>query len=229
MSIHTVFNKILVFLRLRKKSEVHCVLASETRMFWDFQLFNIDDHNRRSRLVDFYYVLYRFFHYNPWGNPRRAYREIKWFIQRGRRGWADCDVWGLDDYLSRWLPDALRRLKKTKQGVPGSLFEDADCIPEGTWQGNPSEEGMKRASDRWDAIMDKMIAGFEANNAMQDGIYEKELGEYPLDRPAGVSAEAWEKTKNDRFARSRILDKHYEAIWQEGAALFIKHFQSLWD
>jgi hypothetical protein len=46
-----------------------------------------------------------------------------------------------------------------KHGVPGSLFEKEDCAEDG----NPSEEGMERVSARWDAIMDKMIAAFEAH------------------------------------------------------------------
>jgi hypothetical protein len=45
----------------------------------------------------------------------------KWFIKRGRRGWADCDASSLDCYLSGWLPAALRHLKKTRRGLPGIL------------------------------------------------------------------------------------------------------------
>lgn len=221
---NSIFKKIKGFLR-RKDKESDCVSLREIRPFWDFQLFNIDDHNSRSWLVDAYYSVWRFFHFNPWGNPRQAYREIKWFIQRGRRGWSDRDVWGLDDYLSGWLPDALRRLKEKKQGVPGAMFETEDCGKDG----NVTEDGMVRGEARWNAIMDKMIAGFEADAAMQDGIYEKELGSYPMDRPSGVSAGAWEKTKKERSASSRKLDEHYAAIWEEGAALFIKHYRSLWD
>jgi len=224
-----IFNKILVFLRLRKPKAEGFTLASETRMFWDFQIFNIDDHNRRSRLVDFYYVLYRFFNYNPWGNPRQAYREIKWFIQRGRRGYADCDVWSLDDYLDRWMPNALRRLKKTKQGVPSSVFEEGDYQTEGFWQGNPSEEGTERAVARWDAIMDKMIEAFEAHKRMGSGVYEDELGPYPMDRPTGISADVWEKVKHDHFEASQALTERDHKIFEEGFMLFFKHYGSLWD
>ena len=227
MMLNSIFNKILVFLRLRKKPEGFTI-ASECRMFWDFQIFNIADHNQ-SRFMDAYYAVRRFFLYNSWVNPRRAHREIKWFIQRGRRGWADCDVWSLDNYLNGWLPSALRCLKEQKQGVPSSMFEPEDCIPEGDWRGNPSEEGMVRAEARWDAIMDKMIAGFEADERSQNGLYQEELGEYPMDRPSGVSADVWEKVKRDRFEAIEVLRERDRKIAEEGMALFIKNYQSLWD
>jgi len=34
------------------------------------------------------------------GEIMRIFKEIKWFWQRGKRGWADCDVWGFQDYLT---------------------------------------------------------------------------------------------------------------------------------
>lgn len=221
---NSIFNKILVFLRLRKKADADaCISMREIRPFWDFQIFNIDDHNQ-SRLVDAYYAIWRFFHYNPWGNPRAAYREIKWFIQRGRRGWADCDTWSLDSYLSGWLPAALRHLKEHKHGVPNAVVEVEDC----GFDGNPTPEGFKRAEARWDAIMDKMIAGFEADKRLESGLYE-ELGPYPMNRPAGVSADVWEKVKDNHFKASRILMERDQKIFEEGSALFIKYWHSLWD
>jgi len=27
-------------------------------------------------------------------------RKIKWFIQRGKRGWADCDAWDFNTYVA---------------------------------------------------------------------------------------------------------------------------------
>jgi hypothetical protein len=220
------FNKILVFLRLRKK-KTHgtCIPMREVRPFWDFQLFDVADHNRRSRWVELYYILWRFFHNSPWGNPRQAYREIKWFIQRGRRGWADCDTWSLDDYLTSWLPAALRYLKEHKHGVPSAVVEAEDCREDG----QVSDEGLERAESRWNAIMDKMIEGFEADRRAQEGLYEKELGEYPMNRPAGVSADTWEKVKSDHFKASRALAERDQKLFEEGSALFLRFYHNLWD
>jgi hypothetical protein len=226
MRLNSIFYKVKVFLRIQKKyTGVHCTPLREIRPFWDFQLFNIEDHNRRSRWVDLYYVFYRFFKYSSWSSPRRAYREVKWFIQRGRRGWADCDVWSLDDYLNSWLPDAVRKLKKDSQGVPGVLVEAEDCDE----TGSTSEEGMARAVERWDTILEKIALGFEADRRAQSGLYEEELGSYPLDRPAGVSASAWVKVKDDRFAAARELEARDRQTFDEGMALFAKYWHNLWD
>lgn len=43
-------------------------------------------------------------------SPKNVLREIRWFIQRGLRGYADCDIWSLDHYLGTWLPSALREV-----------------------------------------------------------------------------------------------------------------------
>jgi hypothetical protein len=164
--------------------------------------------------------------------PSDAYYNVKWFFQRGIRGWANRDTWGLDDYLSGFLPNALRYLKEHKHGTPKhgtpmSVFPDGpEFIAE---DGNPTDEAYKIAVARWDEIMDKMIAGFEANNRLGDGLYEKEVGPYPLYRPVGVSPEAWKRVKDDHFNALRALEARDQAILEEGLALFAKHFQSLWD
>ena len=222
--LNTILHKVLVFLRIRKDTKDNYTNIRELIPFWDFQLFNSEDFNRRSKLVDAYYAVWRFFHYG-YGDPRNIYHDIRAFVQRGRRGWADRDVWSVDSYLNSWLPDALRKLKKDKHGVPMGMFEPEDMDE----HGNPSEAGMKAGETRWNIIMDKMIAGFEANKRLQEGLYEEELGEYPLDRPSGVSADAWLKVKNNRTAALPVLEARDQKIFEEGAELFIKNFHSLWD
>lgn len=49
--------------------------------------------------------------------------EVRYFIQRGRRGYSDRDMWGLDYYLTSWMPSALKQLRRTKQGTPIGLSE----------------------------------------------------------------------------------------------------------
>ncbi len=83
-----------------------------------------------------------------WEWPGDRLREIKWFIQRGRRGYADRDLWSLDWYLSDWMPKALRQLKKHHMGYPGM-------------------EGANTDSE-WKAILEKMAIGFEASNKQNE-------------------------------------------------------------
>jgi len=163
-----------------------------------------------------------------WDFPLDAYRHAEAFIQRGYRGWADRDAWSLDDYLDSFMPDALRRLKETKHGIPMDMF---DGLPDKDGDGRSyhSPETMAIAEARWDAIIDKMIAAFEASRRISDSMYEPELGPYPLDRPADVSLPEW-KAKHDSFmdASAKLVERDLK-IFDEGMALFGKHYRSLWD
>jgi len=46
-------------------------------------------------------------------------RKIKWFYQRGTRGYSDRDTWSLDWHLCEYMGNALRELAENVHGVPG--------------------------------------------------------------------------------------------------------------
>lgn len=50
-----------------------------------------------------------------WRQPHKVpvwiYREVRDFCLRGMYGYAPSDLWSLHDYLSAWMPSALRQLK----------------------------------------------------------------------------------------------------------------------
>lgn len=48
-------------------------------------------------------------------------REAKWFIQRGRRGWADCDVWDMNDYQIEVTIGMLEELIRQKSSYPAKV------------------------------------------------------------------------------------------------------------
>lgn len=75
--------------------------------------------------------------------------SIKWFIQRGKRGWADCDTWSLDWYLSEWMPKAIRHLKDTSNAHPPTM----------TFR-------------QWKYILELIARGFEADFKMKDEIID---------------------------------------------------------
>lgn len=85
---------------------------------------------------DFGYRLARF-----WNRVTDIPNEIKWFFQRGMRGYADCDTWSLDYYISKWLPKALKDLSDRKIGHPG----------------------MIKDLKTWRKILKEMAAGFQAD------------------------------------------------------------------
>ena len=79
------------------------------------------------------------------------FRKIKKAYQRAARGYADEDIWSLDMYLAKWMPDALRQLKNQKHGIPIEFLD---------------------STEEWDVIMDTMIAGFEAARDIQEFNFE---------------------------------------------------------
>lgn len=45
-------------------------------------------------------------------------KEIKWFFQRGFRGYSDKDVWNIDKWFLNIIIPMLKQLKKRKNGYP---------------------------------------------------------------------------------------------------------------
>lgn len=65
-----------------------------------------------------YYLVYYPVYY-----PRNVFFEIKYFIQRGRRGYSDRDCWHVSYYLSKILPDMLRAIKDENNEKWNELME----------------------------------------------------------------------------------------------------------
>ena len=64
-------------------------------------------------------------------NPMTYFREAKYFIQRGRRGWSDRDWWGAYWYLSEILPPMLRKYASDdSHGHPGSFHKEGKSFEE---------------------------------------------------------------------------------------------------
>jgi len=215
-SLKTLFRRVDFYLRNQPFESHHT-----SRPFSD--LFEGPPDPFRTRA---YWNVRRWAH-NVWGAPRSTYYAIKHAYQRLTRGWDDRAVWSIDWWLDDKMPAMLRQLKEDKHGIPTDMFEG---LPTENNDGyTHSDETYKIAEARWDVIIDKIIAAFEASRRMQNGVYEEELGEYPLRRPEGVSEEDWKKKQDERYFNSRLLDADNLVIFEEGMALFVKHYHSLWD
>jgi hypothetical protein len=57
---------------------------------------------------------------------RKFPREVRWFIQRGRRGWSDYDMWSMDSHIARLNIEMLARLREIAHGYPGGLTDGVD-------------------------------------------------------------------------------------------------------
>jgi len=94
-----------------------------------------------------YYPLIR-----TWNRIESIPREIKWFVQRGYRGYADCDCWNIDNHLADIIPKMLRQLSKYNHGCPDAFTS------------NDPEFNC----DKWDKKLIEMAEGFEAWNSVMD-------------------------------------------------------------
>lgn len=95
---------------------------------------------------------------------------IKWAWQRVFRGWDNRAVWSIDAYLAELIPQLLRKLKVDSHGIPAGMFDQP--LDEIT----PEAEAVALA--KWNAILDEMIAGFEAADRYLNVNYrESELPE----------------------------------------------------
>lgn len=67
--------------------------------------------------------------------------RVKWFWQRGKRGYADCDVWSIDWHLTSYMGNALRQLRDSVHGCPiidtgreMMGFDDCDSLTMEEWK-----------------------------------------------------------------------------------------------
>ena len=61
--------------------------------------------------------------YRPFDNIKYFFTWVKRFFQRGSRGYADKDVWGICDYLCEILPPMINKMKSRGVGYPEDLSE----------------------------------------------------------------------------------------------------------
>ena len=109
------------------------------------------NHPILHQLQEIYYWFYRL-----WFN-KIVYipKEIKWFYQRGRRGYSDSDVWDFDNYLAKIISGGCKHLSEKANGFPMNV--------------NSIEE--------WKDILDKINIGFIEYIKIQD--YEEEYKNMP--------------------------------------------------
>lgn len=101
---------------------------------WNKKEFYMDVHFEKNILI---------------GTVKHLINRIKWSKQRIVRGYADCDRWGMYDYLQMLIPDMLQNLKDNRMGSPSCLGENY-TNDEGRVVNNTCHE-------EWDKILDRMI------------------------------------------------------------------------
>lgn len=163
----------------------------------------------RGKIVDAYYAVRRFVLDIPYWP-----RYVKWFFQRGWRGWADNDVWGIDSYILDILPPMLRRLKETKSGIPAMIIEEGDT----------DEQSVAR----WDKIMDELIEGLELKTLWEVD-YPKAVG-FKKEKPENKWDEYYYDFKDPVWkAAFEVKEKEVGEKFGKSMDLFKQYFGAFWD
>jgi hypothetical protein len=137
-------------------------------------------------------------------------RNIKYFFQRGIRGWSDCDLWGMQSFLTETILNMLVELRRIKSGYPATLDE----------KGKYSYD-----EQRWNKILDEMIEGFTI--LRKSDTYD-EMIEYAPDFPDSDRIEM-EKSMKEKYPSWRFTTREEEEKVKRAFELMFKYYHSLWD
>jgi len=138
-----------------------------------------------------------------------AYGSAKNTFLRGKRGWGQQDWWNLSNYLSEWLPDALRYMAAHSNGHPMEVTDHDGTKLYELWDKNDWTTDSVRSlgSDEvepqhiWEETLERMAQGFEAFDYLCD--------------------HGWHNDTEAERELTRIRD--------EGMKLFMNNFGALWD
>jgi hypothetical protein len=125
----------------------------------------------------------------------QLFNEINWFIQRGIRGYADCDLWDFDFYLSNLKANALVQFKNSLYSYPGNITEE-----------------------EWDNILDKIIFTFEteAKVSSADWLYlsEKDKIKYTFNEDYSNVIHIMTKEECEKLREGwNLYRKYFHSLW----------------
>jgi len=128
------------------------------------------------------------------------FREIKYFIQRGRRGWSDRDAWDADHYLNDIIPGMVRKIAKNGFGCPDDLY-DKTCV--------------NNECHKWAEVLEEIAQGFEAARDIKNLKYFFAWDKNGKD----LYTHEYKEEKQKQLA----------AKYDRGMELFCKYYLNLWD
>jgi len=132
----------------------------------------------------------RYYITHPWEWVRELWLSLKWFLQRGARGYSDCDVWGLDSYLASWMPQAIRSINKKGYPICGEQCGISSEV----------EENEKH----WNEVLIKTARGFEIPLEQDELLGKVEPQDFQ---------EAYEKLEKERIECFHEFGKHFNYLW----------------
>lgn len=141
---------------------------------------------------------------------KRLSKEIKWKIQRARRGFSDYDTWSIDIWFINTMKPMLEYFKDNLHGVP--IYFDGD-------------------EEKWVGVLKRMIFlldEMDRDKCSFKNRYKKEYEEY-------LTHWSIEKTEEEQKLLRLFLGeeenkyRYMELCKEEFFNLFSKFFYDLWD
>ncbi|MBF0501947.1 MAG: hypothetical protein HQM09_17545 [Candidatus Riflebacteria bacterium] len=136
--------------------------------------------------------------------------EVRYFVQRGFRGYSERDCWAIDDYLDKLIPELLRWLKENNHGFSSEFldtaFKERGGIPDEYNSPNYTDADRERGRFLFNNMIDAIIAGFDAHHE--------------------INSNGWDHS--DQKAYKEKEDK-CRATFKKGMRLLTKYYDILWD
>lgn len=140
-----------------------------------------------------------------------CYKEPKWFVQRGWRGYADCDWWHIADYNSKVMIELLKYYKQHRHGSPCLTYENDEDGQDFHCSVCKTKHANCECTHRiWDAYLDKMILSFQLCDEDNDDF-------------------EWQREKGETMDEYTQREKEREKQIEEGLTLMAKYYRHLWD
>lgn len=142
---------------------------------------------------------------------RDPYYELKWKIQRGKRGWSDCDSWS----MNHWF------------------FKNAHAMLEKWLKHGTDGHPMDVTEEEWDEILTKIRDGFKAwiDDEEMIGLMCKRCGKETCYGDDTCKCEGYSKFNgcDYDFDAWKILEEARNKQIDEALQLFAKHVRGMWD
>ena len=148
--------------------------------------------------------------YNLPDVPKDTYRNIRYFIQRGKRGYSDCDIWGLNYYLADIITNSVRELKEQVHGVPCDIPKKV---------GEKHSFNLKKSIKEWKRILGEIQWTFEIVHRINEN-------DWFIVRDERKRSKYKNLEKNSKY---HVMTKKECKRYKNGWKLFQKYFFDLWD
>lgn len=172
---------------------------------------------------------------------KEKFFDFEMRCQRFRKGYADVDVWSMNDWFQEILPRMIIELRDMKQGAPEEKFEEVDNFPL-LWVSEQCEillkqkkkkgyekeinlyNGRDKIFDRWWLILSRIAYCLQEsgdNQTTEINEYDKLIWEEKI-KPDSELRKKW-------YNRELEISNYRNKMKDEAFRLLKKYFWNLWD